>query len=57
MNPLIPLVLEYALRYGIPAALEIVKLVQKKEITVADWEAAFAKAETPYGLKPDLLPS
>lgn len=54
MNPAILVILQYAVQYGIPAALEIVKLFQKPNPTLADWEAAFAVAQTPYGLTPNL---
>lgn len=54
MPPAILLIVQYALQFGIPAALEIVKLFQKTNPTLADWEAAFAVAQTPYGLTPHL---
>lgn len=58
MGPaVIPIILQYALQYGVPAVMEIIKLFQKDAITVADWEAAFAVAQTPYGLTPQLLQS
>jgi hypothetical protein len=55
MNPIILPIIQFAITYGIPAAMELVKLFQKKEITVADWEAVFALAETPYGLTPQIV--
>lgn len=50
----IALILQYALQYGLPAALEIIKLFQKSSVNLADWEAAFAVAQTPYGLTAQL---
>jgi hypothetical protein len=55
MNALDPLILEYAIKYGIPATLEIIKVFKKENPTIEDWEAAFKVAETPYGLTPKVI--
>jgi hypothetical protein len=44
MNPLIPLILEFALKYGIPAARQIVELARKPEPTLEDWNLLFDRA-------------
>lgn len=52
MSPaLIALIAQYVLQYGLPAALKIIQtLMAKGPVTEAEWAAAFATAQTPYGL-------
>jgi hypothetical protein len=49
MDPLtITLIIQAMLRFGPAVARELVALFSKKEITQADWDSIFAKAEKPY---------
>lgn len=55
MSPaLIALLAQAILQYGLPAVLQIINNMQKPNPTEADWTAAFALAQTPYGLTPRL---
>lgn len=46
MDPVtISLILQFALKYGIPAARSIVELLQKPNPTLDDWNKAFDSAE------------
>lgn len=46
MNPaLVGLVIEFALKYGLPAAREIVALIHNPNPTIADWGKVFDAAE------------
>lgn len=42
---LIPLILQYALQYGIPAARDIITVLNKKDPTPEDWTNAFNNSE------------
>lgn len=44
----ISLLVQFALRYGIPAAIEISHLFQKKEATLEEVKAAFSRAHKSY---------
>ena len=47
MNPaLVGLVIEFALKYGLPAAREIVALLHNPAPSIADWDKMFDAAET-----------
>jgi len=48
MNPTVLLVLQVLLQYGPAVAQEVQKLIAMKDPTQADWDALFAKAQTPY---------
>jgi hypothetical protein len=54
MEALIPLLIQYAIQYGIPAVLALIETLKKKEMTWEEIQAAFAVAETPYGLTPEI---
>lgn len=43
---LIPLILEFSLKFGIPAARQIVEMIRKPEPTVDDWDKVFDLAES-----------
>jgi hypothetical protein len=46
MNPaLIGLLIQFALQYGIPAARDIVALLNKPNPTAEDWNTMFVNAE------------
>jgi hypothetical protein len=47
MNPVVLLVIQYAVQYGIPAAQEIIAVLKKPDATLADVEVLFAKIQ-PY---------
>lgn len=51
---LIPLIIEYSLKYGIPAVTQLIQVISKPSMTWEEIQAAFAVAETPYGLTPQL---
>lgn len=55
MAALIPLILEYTLKYGVPAATALIEMFKKETITWDDWLAVFATAQTPYGLTPQIV--
>jgi len=47
MNPaLIGLVIEFAIKYGIPAARDIVALIHKPNPTAEDWSKMFDSVES-----------
>ena len=53
MSPaLIALIAQAILQYGLPAVIQIINNMSKPNPTEADWAAAFALAQTPYGLTP-----
>lgn len=54
MEALIPLILQYALQYGVPAAISIINAIKKPEATLDDLAAALQVAQTPYGLTPNM---
>ena len=57
MNPeTIALLIGYATKYGIPAAIEIVKLFKVKDATPADVIAAFARSHKSYEEYEGVLP-
>ena len=39
-------IVSYAVKYGIPAAREIINVIHKPNPTLDDWNAAFDKATT-----------
>lgn len=56
MTPaLVALLIEYAVKYGIPAVLELINTIKQPTMTWDDIQAAFKMAETPYGLTPELV--
>lgn len=52
---LLPLILEFTLKYGIPAATQLIEMFKKETITWDDWLAVFNTAATPYGLTPQIV--
>lgn len=44
----IALIIQFSIQYGIPAALKIIDLFQKKDATIEDVKAAFALAHKSY---------
>lgn len=44
----IAIIAQFAIQYGIPAALKLVALFEKKDATVEDVKAAFALAHKSY---------
>lgn len=49
MNPAtISLLIQFAIKFGIPAAVQIAALFQKKEATIEDVQAAFGRAHKSY---------
>lgn len=42
---LIPIILQYALQYGIPAARDVVNLLYKPAPTLQDWNSMFDASE------------
>lgn len=46
MNPIVTLLIQAAIQYGIPAAEEIIAVLKKPDATIADVEALFAKVKT-----------
>ena len=57
MQALLPLLIEYAIKYGIPATLEIIRLLKVQDPTADQIAAVFAVAQTPFdqGLNPGVL--
>lgn len=53
MNPIVLLIIEAAVKYGIPFALQAIETLQKKEVTMDDWNNLFGLARTPLGVTPD----
>lgn len=52
---LLPLIIEFALQYGIPAAINLIDVIKKDTISWDDIQDAFSKAQTPYGLTPEIV--
>lgn len=52
MQALIPILLQYALQYGVPAVLDVIAVLKKSDATIADVEAMFAKVKNydQYGI-------
>lgn len=50
------IIAQLLLKYGPGVALAVAKIFEKPAPTLADWEAVFALAETPYGLTPQVIP-
>jgi hypothetical protein len=50
----IALIIQFALKYGVPAAQALLALFVKKDPTQADWDDIFAKAKAyeAYGINP-----
>lgn len=42
------IIIQYAIRYGLPAARALIELFSIAEPTVADWEKLFAISEKSY---------
>jgi len=42
------LIIEFAIKFGIPAARELVKLLTVENPTIEQWEKVFAPAEKSY---------
>ena len=45
---LIVTIAQYAIKYGIPAAQELIKLFKKADPTVEDWEKVFDLSKKSY---------
>lgn len=52
----IALLVSFAIKFGIPAAQEIVKLFHRRDATVQDVEEAFARAHASYESYEGTLP-
>lgn len=49
MNPeLIVTIIQYAIKFGVPAVLDLIAVIKKPSLTLAELEAAFQKARTPF---------
>lgn len=46
MAAIAPLLIQFALQYGIPAAEDIIAALKKPDATIADVEALFAKIKS-----------
>ena len=55
MEALLPLVIQYAIQYGIPAVVSLIDIIKKPTMTWDEIQAAFKVAETPYGLTPQIV--
>lgn len=54
MNAIALLIIEAAVKYGIPFALQAIETLNKTQVTMDDWNSLFALAKTPLGVTPDL---
>lgn len=52
---LLPILIEYAITYGIPAVISLIETLKKPEMTWDEIQAAFKVAETEYGLTPEIV--
>ena len=53
----IALIIEFSIKYGIPAAQKIIALFEKQDATIADVQAAFAAAHKSYEEYEGTLPA
>lgn len=56
MQALLPLIIQYALQFGLPAAIQLIDVLKKDNMTWDEIQQAFKTAETPYGLTPQIVP-